>query len=153
MSWVVTVVTVAAAVYSAQQSREAGKQQQYNLERQAEQERLSAEDQEIQRRDKLNKVLSANIASAAASGTLGEGSQQSIAIGAAQRVASSEGAESLSERMRQDLLRREGKAAKTAGDVQAASTLLNAGVKAARTRSAQKTQSQAARTRSAQKTQ
>lgn len=132
--WAVTVVTIAAAAYSAYQSRESGKQQQYNLERQAEQERLSAEDQEIQRRDRLNKVLSSNIASAAAGGTLGEGSQQSIAIGAAKRVASSEGAESLSERMRQDLLRREGKAAKQAGNVQAASTLLNASVSAAKTR-------------------
>lgn len=136
MSFVITsvVVTVAATAYSAYQSREAGKQQQYNIERQAEQERLSAEDQEIQRRDRLNKVLSANIASAAAAGTLGEGSQQSIAIGAAKRVASSEGAESLSERMRQDLLRREGKAAKTAGNVQAASTLLSGASQAARTR-------------------
>lgn len=136
MSFVITsvVVTVVSTAYSAYQSREAGKQQQYNIERQAEQERLSAEDQEIQRRDRLNKVLSANIASAAAAGTLGEGSQQSIAIGAAKRVASSEGAESLSERMRQDLLRREGKAAKTAGNVQAASTLLSGASQAARTR-------------------
>lgn len=132
--YVITAIAVAATVYSAYQSRESGKQQQYNIERQAEQERLSAEDQEIQRRDRLNKVLSANIASAAAAGTLGEGSQQSIAIGAAKRVASSEGAESLSERMRQDLLRREGKAAKTAGNVQAASTLLSGASQAARTR-------------------
>ena len=132
MTWAVTVVTIAAAAYSAHQSREAGKQQQYNLERQAEQERLSAEDQEIQRRDRLNQVLSANIASAAASGSLGEGSQQSIAIGAAKKVASSEGAESLSERMRQDLLRREGRAARQAGNIQAASTLLSGAASTAR---------------------
>lgn len=134
MSWLIVGVTVGTAAYSAYQSIESGKQQQYNLERQAEQERLSAEDQEIQRRDRLNKVLSSNIASAAAGGSLGEGSQQSIAIGAAKRVASSEGAESLSERMRQDLLRREGRAAKQAGNMQAASTLLNATISAAKTR-------------------
>jgi hypothetical protein len=126
MSWAITatVVSIAATGYSAYTSREAGKQQQYNLNRQAEQEELSAESEEIVRRERLNKVLAANVASASASGNL-EGSGQAISLESARKSSSSEGAASLSERLRQDLLRREGKAAASAGKTQAASTLLS----------------------------
>lgn len=124
MSWVIVGVTLAAAAYSAHSQREAGKQQQYNLERQAEQEALSAENEEIARRERLNKVLAANIASASSGNLSGEGSMQSISLKSAKTASSSEGAESLSDRLRQDALRREGKAAAAAGKAQATSTLL-----------------------------
>jgi len=125
MSWAITaiVVTVATTAYTADQQKQAGKQQQYNLDRQAEQESLSAESEEIVRRERLNKVLAANVASASSIGNL-EGSSQAISLESARKSASSEGAASLSDRLRQDLLRREGKAAAKLGKTQAASTLL-----------------------------
>jgi hypothetical protein len=124
MTWVVVAVTVVATAYSANQQREAGKQQQYNLDRQAEQEGLAAENEEIVRRERLNKVLAANVVSASASGNI-EGSGQAISLESARKASSSEGAASLSDRLRQDLLKREGKAAASAGKRQAASTLLS----------------------------
>jgi hypothetical protein len=129
MTWAITVSLISTAVVAYGQ-REAGKQQEYNLERQAEIEELSAEGEEIQRRERLNKVLAANVASASAAGITGEGSPQSLSLETARRASSSEASESLSSRLRQDMLKREGKAARKAGQAQAASTLLTGGYKA-----------------------
>ena len=131
MSWLIvsTFLTVASTAYSAKASKEAGKQQQYDLERQADQEKMGAQNQEIQRREKLNKVLASNMASASAMGVSGEGSMQAISLETAKRASSSEGAMSVSDRMRQDLLKREGKAAKSAGKTQAMSTLIGGAAK------------------------
>ena len=49
MSWVVVAVTVVSTVYTAKTQREAGKQEKYDLERQAEKETLSSEGEEIKR--------------------------------------------------------------------------------------------------------
>jgi len=124
MSWVVVAVTVVSTVYTAKTQREAGKQEKYDLERQAEKETLSSEGEEIKRRERLNKVLSANIRSASAAGISGEGSPQSVSLETARRASSSEASESLSDRLRQDMLRREGKMAQKTGKIQANSTLL-----------------------------
>lgn len=129
MTWVVVAVAAVSTVYTAQQQRDAAKQEEYNLQRQAEQESLAAENEEIIRRERLNKVLAANVASAAAGNI--EGSGQAISLQSARKASSSEGAESLSDRLRQDLLRREGKAAAAAGKRQATSTLLTGGARVA----------------------
>ena len=130
MSFYLAAAVVFTGLYTANNQKQAGKQQQMNLERQAEQENLSAQGEEIKRRERLNQVLSANIKSLSASGISGEGSPQSLSLASAKVAASSEGAQSLSDRIRQDLLKREGKAAAQAGKTQATSTLLNSAVKA-----------------------
>jgi len=69
-------------------------------------------------------VLSSNIQSVAAGGNT-EGSIKAVALKSAKNASSSEGAESLSQRLRQDMLKREGSAARRSGNSQATSTLLN----------------------------
>jgi len=64
-------------------------------------------------------------------GISGEGTPASIALGSAQQAGISEGALSLTEKLRQAQLRRQGSAASQIGKLQAASTLLQAGVKSA----------------------
>ena len=73
MSWIIVAVTVAGGLASAQNQRNAGAQQKIEFEKAAEQEKLSAEAQELERRQKLNKALSANIVGLATSGISGEG--------------------------------------------------------------------------------
>ncbi len=127
MTWVVTAVVVASAAVSAKAQREAGKQEQFNLERQAEQEKIAAEGQELARRQDLNDALARARVSASVSGITGEGTPESIGLASARNIASSEGAAALSQRLRQSQLLREGKFAASTGRTQAASTLLKAG--------------------------
>jgi len=110
----------------------AGKTQQIELDKQAEQEELAADARELTRRQQLNKVLSANIVSLADSGMSGEGTPASIALESAEQASASEGIEGLSDRLKTAQLRRQGKNARATGGLQAASTLLNTGVKASR---------------------
>lgn len=107
-----------------------GKAQEIEMERQAEQERVSAEGRELQRREQLNKVLAQSIVGQAQSGIAGEGTPQSIAIASAENIALSEGLEGLSSRLKQAQLRRQGKAARRAANIQAASTLLQTATRA-----------------------
>lgn len=129
MSWVVTAVVAGAVTARAQYV--AGKAQEIELEVAAEEERVSAESRELRRRQELNKVLAMNAVSLADSGMAGEGTPASIALESAKQISASEGVESLSTRLKQAQLRRQGKNAASAGKMAAASTLLNAGVKAA----------------------
>ncbi len=112
------------AIYSAEQQKNAAKSQQFELERQADQEKLSAEAQEVERRQRLNKVLSANVVSQAMSGTTGEGTPQSLALESAKQSSASEGLNALSDRLRQAHLKRMGANVRQAGSTQATSTLL-----------------------------
>lgn len=128
MTYVVTgalIVAAAGAVVSADASIKSGKAQQYELERQAEEEKISAESRELQRRQKLNKALAANAVSQSMSGIKAEGTPSSIALESAKQIAISEGAEALSDRLRQSQLQRQGKNARSAGNAAAASTLLS----------------------------
>jgi hypothetical protein len=130
MTWFTVAAVVVGTLVTADAQKKQGQQQQMDVERQAETEKLSAEGEEIKRRERLNKVLSANVRSAAASGIKTEGSSQAVALDTAKNISSSEGAESLSQRIRQDMLKREGNAAKQRGSGQAASTLLQGGISA-----------------------
>ena len=73
MSWFIVGAVVLSTVVTAKAQKDQGTQQKYDLERQAETEKLSAEGEEIKRRERLNKVLSANVRSAASSGIKTEG--------------------------------------------------------------------------------
>jgi len=129
MSFVVVASLMAAsATVSAYGQVQAGKAQQEELDRQAEEERIAAQGRELQRREQLNAQLAANNAALAASGIATEGTPSSIALESAKAISASEGMIGLSERLKQGQLRRQGKMARSLGNMQATSTLLSGAV-------------------------
>jgi len=131
MSWVITALAVTSAAVSARSSYIAGRVQEDELKRQAEQEKVAAQSRELQRRQELNRALAANVVSQGQMGIAGEGTPASIALASAQQAGISEGALSLTEKLRQAQLRRAGSEAARAGKLQAASTLLQTGTQIA----------------------
>jgi len=133
MSWVITaaVITATAAGVSARGQYVAGKQQEIELKRQAEEEKIAAQAREIERRQELNRVLAANIAAQSQAGITGEGTPASLALASAKQAGLSEATISLSDRLRQAQLRRQAASAKQAGYLGAASTLLSTGAQIA----------------------
>ena len=126
MSWVIVAVTTLAvgtgtSVYGQIQS---GKAQQESLERQAEEEKIAAENRELQRKQELNRVLAANNVSASMSGITGEGTPASIALESAKQIGASEGMINLSDKLKRAQLRRQGAMARSTANVNATSTLL-----------------------------
>ncbi len=126
MSWVIVAVTALAvgtttSVYGQIQS---GKAQQESLERQAEEEKIAAENRELQRKQELNRVLAANAVSASMSGITGEGTPASISLESAKQIGTSEGMINLSEKLKRAQLRRQGAMARSTANVNATSTLL-----------------------------
>ena len=120
-----TILAAVGAGISAYGQVQAGKAQQEELERQAEEEKIAAQGREIQRREQLNEQLAANNAALAASGIATEGFSVCIALESAKAISASEGMIGLSERLKQGQLRRQGKMARSLGNIQATSTLLN----------------------------
>ena len=131
MSWVITALAVTSAAVSARSSYISGRVQEDELKRQAEQEKLAAQSRELQRRQELNRALAANMVGMGQSGLAGEGTPASIALASAKQVGISEGAISLTDKLRQAQLRRQGANAASTGKLQAASTLLEAGTQIA----------------------
>ena len=86
-------VLAITGITKASAQRSAGKAQEDELQRQAEQERIAAEGRELQRREELNKALAARQMALATSGLAGEGSPQSIALSAAEKISLGEGME------------------------------------------------------------
>jgi len=125
MSFVIvaSVIAVTTAV-SAFGQIEAGKAQQDELERQAEEEKIAAGARELERKQQLNKILAANNASMAASGISMEGTPASIALESATQIGASEGMIALSDKLKQAQLRRQGNNARFSGRMNATSTLL-----------------------------
>ena len=129
-----TIFAILSAVsggVSARASYVAGRVQEDELKRQAEQEKLAAQSRELQRRQELNRALAANMVSMGQSGLAGEGTPASIALASAKQVGISEGAISLTDKLRQAQLRRQGSEAARTGKLQAASTLLQTGTQIA----------------------
>jgi len=129
-----TIFAILSAVsggVSARASYISGRVQEDELKRQAEQEKLAAQSRELQRRQELNRALAANMVSMGQSGLAGEGTPASIALASAKQVGISEGAISLTDKLRQAQLRRQGSEAARTGKLQAASTLLQTGVQIA----------------------
>jgi len=108
---------------------EAGKDQESALKTQAEQERVAAESRELERQQKLNKALAANVVGMGMSGIKAEGTPASIALESAKNVGLSEGMLKLSDRLAQAQLRRQGDTAASAAKIGAASTLLKGATK------------------------
>ena len=123
--------TAVSGGVSARSQYVAGKTQEIELNRQAEEERISAQSRELQRREQLNKALAANVVGQAMSGISGEGTPASIALASAKKAGLSEATISLSDKLKQAQLRRQGRSAKQAGYLQATSTLLQTAGQAA----------------------
>ena len=133
MTWIVTALAVTSAAVSARGQYVAGKTQEIELNRQAEEERMAAQSRELQRREELNRALAANVVGQSMSGISGEGTPASIALASAERASLSEATIGLSEKLKQAQLRRQAKSAKQTGYLAAGSTLLKAGVGLAET--------------------
>lgn len=118
---ILSAVGTAATIAS---QKKAAQIQEAEIIRQAEQEKVSAEGRELARRQKLNKILSANIVGQSMSGMTGEGTPESIALSNAKQVSLSEGLEGLSERLKQAQMKRQAANVRSMGNTQATSTLL-----------------------------
>jgi len=123
--------TAVSGGVSARSQYVAGKTQEIELNRQAEEERISAQSRELQRREQLNKALAANVVGQAMSNISGEGTPASIALASSKKAGLSESTIGLSEKLKRAQLRRQGKAAKQAGYMAATSTLLKTAAQAA----------------------
>jgi len=128
---ILALVTAVSGGVSARSQYVAGKTQEIELNRQAEEERISAQSRELQRREQLNKALAANVVGQAMSGISGEGTPASIALASSKKAGLSESTIGLSEKLKRAQLRRQGKAAKQAGYMAATSTLLKTAAQAA----------------------
>lgn len=142
MVWVVTSIATAASIsttaaalitasavgtgISAYGQIQAGKAQESALKAQAEQERLAAESRELDRQQKLNAALAANVVGLGVSGIKAEGTPASVALESAENISLSEGMMGLSDRLQQAQLRRQGKNARQSSQYAAAGTLLSA---------------------------
>ena len=123
--WAIVAAIAVSTVTTAVGQRNAGKAQQIEMNRAAEEEKLAAESLELQRRQELNKVLAANNAALAAGNIGMEGTPASIALGSAEQASLSEGMAGLSSRLKQAQFKRQGATARSAGNLSAASTLLS----------------------------
>lgn len=130
MFWLYAAIGASTAV-SAYGQVQTGKAQQEALERQAEEEKLRAKTEELARREELNRTLAANQVAMATSGISGM-TPESIALESARKVGESESVIALSESLKQRQLRRQGEAARYAGTMGAASTILSGAVSAAK---------------------
>jgi hypothetical protein len=124
-------LVAASGAVSARGSYVSGKIREQELERQAEQERIAAEGRELQRREELNDALAARQMALATSGLAGEGTPQSIALSAAEKIGMGEGLESLNTNLKTAQMRRQAANARKTGKLQAASTLLSTATQAA----------------------
>ena len=123
--WAIVAAIAVSTVTTAVGQRNAGKAQQIEMNRAAEEEKIAAESLELQRKQELNKVLAANNAALAAGNIGMEGTPASIALGSAEQASLSEGMAGLSSRLKQAQFKRQGATAKSAGNLSAASTLLS----------------------------
>ena len=121
--WQLIALAGAAQAYGQYQT---GKMQEESMKRQAEQERLRAQTEELARREELNAAIAANQVAMAMSGISGA-TPESVSLESARKTTTSEAAISLSEKLKQRQLIREGEAAAYAGRVEALGTLLKTG--------------------------
>ena len=128
MSFAIVAAIAVSTAATAYGQVQAGKIQQNEFERQAEEEKIAAEGRELQRKQELNKVLAANAVSASMSGQTGEGTPASIALESSKQIGTSEGMINLSDKLKRAQLRRQGANARAMGNIQATSTLLKGAV-------------------------
>ena len=118
---IATGVGTAVSVYGQVQ---AGKVQEDALKEKARQEKIAAEGRELERQQQLAKALAANAVSLAAGNLDMEGTPSSIALESTKNIGMSESMLKMSDRLAQAQLKRQGKNARSAANLQAASTLL-----------------------------
>lgn len=94
------------------------------LKKQAEIEGMAAKQRQLQRTSELNKVLAQNIVSGSTAGIGFEGSPRAIAEATSRDISLGEGAESLSDRLRQESAKRGAGNIRRAGRIQAAGSIL-----------------------------
>ena len=131
MSFFVVAAMAASTALSVYGQVEAGKAQQDELNRQAEEEKIAAEGRELQRKQELNKVLAANNVSQSMSGITGEGTPASIALESTKQIGSSEAMFELQKNLTIAQRKRQGANARSTANIQATSTLLAGGAKVA----------------------
>mgnify|MGYP003654253959 FL=1 len=133
MTWlmVATVTMGVGTAVNVYGQVEAGKAQQDALNEQAEQEKIAAESRELERQQQLGKVLAANTVGLAAGNVGMEGTPSSIALESIKNAGMSEGMIKLSDRLAQAQLKRQGRNARSAANLQAAGTLLTGASSAA----------------------
>ena len=134
---ILAIVTAASTGVSMYGQVQAGKAQEASFKEQARQEELAAQSQELARRQELNRALAANVAALSTAGISGEGTPASLALESAKQAGLSEMTIDLSERLRQASLKRQAQAARQAGQIGAASTLLKTGVQLAQLNASQ----------------
>ena len=127
MTWLITAtvvmgVSTGVQVYGQVQ---AGKAQEDALKEQARQEKIAAEGRELERQQQLSQALAANTVGLAAGSVSMEGTPASIALESAKNIGMSEGMIGMSDKLLQAQLKRQGKNAKSASQLSAASTLLS----------------------------
>lgn len=121
------VITALAGAGAAYQQHEAGKYQEKLSKYQAKQAETEARERELVRKQKINKVLAAQIAGLGASGISAEGSPQLIASESV-RQESLEGLADVATRSgQQRMLLSQGQNARRLGNLQAATSLLKTG--------------------------
>ena len=123
--WIVGSLIAVSTGVQVYGQLEAGKDQEAALKTQAEQERVAAESRELERQQRLNKALAANVVGMGMSGIKAEGTPSSIALESAKNVGLSEGMLKLSDRLAQAQLKRQASTAASAAKIGAASTLLD----------------------------
>lgn len=133
MTWLITAtvtmgVGTAVNVYG---QVEAGKAQQDALNEQAEQEKIAAESRELERQQQLGKILAGNAVALAAGNVDIEGTPSSLALESGKNTGMSEGLIKLSDKLAQAQLKRQGRNARSAANLQAAGTLLTGASSAA----------------------
>ena len=126
---IATGVGTAVSVYGQVQ---AGKAQEDALKEKARQEKIAAEGRELERQQQLSKALAANTVGLAAGNVGMEGTPASIALESAKNIGMSEGMLKMSDRLAQAQLKRQGKNARAAANLQATSTLLSGGAETAK---------------------
>jgi len=127
MTWLITAtvvmgVSTGVQVYGQVQ---AGKAQEDALKEQARQEKIAAEGRELERQQQLSQALAANTVGLAAGNIGMEGTPASIALESAKNIGMSEGMIGMSDKLLQAQLKRQGKNARSASQLSAASTLLS----------------------------
>ena len=126
---IATAVGTGVSVYGQVQ---AGKAQEDALKEKARQEKIAAEGRELERQQQLSKALAANTVGLAAGNVGMEGTPASIALESAKNIGMSEGMLKMSDRLAVAQLKRQGKNARAAANLQATSTLLSGGAETAK---------------------
>lgn len=123
------IATAVAGTATAVQQKKSAEYQADVLEKQAEDEETQARERELIRKQKINKVLSAQIAGLGASGITSEGSPQLIATESIRQESLGDLAETSNRSGRSNLLKNKANATRQLGKMQSGVTLLNTAVK------------------------